>query len=269
MTNLEIMNIGVEIAREAGTLLQELQGDVTITNKSLSYDLVTEADVKTQALIEKRLKREFPSFSFMGEEGESKGHWNNEAVWIVDPLDGTNNYAHHFPRYSVSMACLKKGKTVAGIVYDPSMNEIFTAAAGEGSWCNEKKINASEAKGLNESLILVGFYYDRGAMIRRTLDSIEKLFDAGIHGIRRMGSAAIDLCWVAAGRCEAYFEEKLSIWDYAAGALIAQEAGAIVSDIHGNPYSHGMRGMICSAPGIYEEFRSTVHVDESIPEQDK
>jgi len=212
------------------------------------------------------LKEEFPDYTFLGEEGENSGHWSDEAVWIVDPLDGTNNYAHHFPQFSVSMACLKKGKTVAGIVYDPSRKEIFTAAAGEGAWCNGKKINASEAEGLNESLILVGFYYDRGAMVRRTLDSIEKLFASGIHGIRRMGSAALDLCWVAAGRSEAYFEEKLSIWDYAAGVLIAQEAGAVVNDIYGNPYQHEMRGMICSAPGIYNIFRDTVKINASLPE---
>ena len=227
------LTVGVEIAREAGALLAQLfQHPHEISYKRKS-DLVTEADRRSEALIVKRLRSQFPKHAVVGEEGGGQ-KTDSEYCWYVDPLDGTTNFAHHFPVFCVTLGLAYRGEIVVGVVYDPIRAELFTAERGAGAYLNNKRIHVSKTASLSESLLATGFppfatnhdlniqFYFRFTMLS--------------HGIRRAGSAALDLCSVAAGRFEGFWELKLNPWDKAAGSLLVTEAGGRVTDLEGRPF---------------------------------
>ncbi len=227
------LTVGVEIAREAGALLAQLfQHPHEISYKRKS-DLVTEADRRSEALIVKRLHSHFPKHAVVGEEGGGQ-KTDSEYCWYVDPLDGTTNFAHGFPVFCVTLGLAYRGEIVVGVVYDPIRNELFTAERGAGAYLNDKRIHVSKTASLSESLLATGFppfatnhdlniqFYFRFTMLS--------------HGIRRAGSAALDLCSVAAGRFEGFWELKLNPWDKAAGSLLVTEAGGRVTDLEGRPF---------------------------------
>jgi myo-inositol-1(or 4)-monophosphatase len=228
------LQVAQKAARQAGNLILKQQGSAIIYEKAFS-NLVTEADYSAQKAIIHLIHEHFPDHSIIAEENDWSAKIDALDLWIIDPLDGTNNYAHSIPHFCISIAYARSGQVVAGAVFDPIRNEMFTALQFKGAYLNETPINVSGAESLSEAIVATGFYYDRGAMMRKTLSSIEKLFEANIHGIRRFGSAALDLCWVACGRFDAYFEYKLSVWDFAAGMLIVKEAGGSCTDQLGNP----------------------------------
>ncbi len=232
-------------ARQAGEIIINKKG-ITIFAEKDSNNLVTEADYAAQEAIIKIISDQYPDHSFIAEENVLTANISEPDLWIIDPLDGTNNYAHHIPHFSISIAYASFGQVVAGVVYDPVRRELFSASAGRGAFLNGERIAVSKASSLNEAIVATGFYYDRGAMMRKTLSSIEKLFEHNIHGIRRFGSAALDLCWVACGRFDAYFEYKLSVWDFAAGMLIVNEAGGICTNQQGIPMSLNSSGIAAS-----------------------
>ena len=231
------LETAVEIAREAGAVLMaRFDRRIAIESKG-EYDLVTEADRASERLIVERLSVQFPSHGIVAEEGG--GHEGMSGFrWYVDPLDGTTNFAHGFPCFNVTMALESAGELIAGVIFDPVRDEMFTAERGAGAFLNTKRIHVSEVAKLADSLVATGFpsrkrhlhvnihFYHQLAMVT--------------HGIRRCGSAAIDLAYVACGRLDAFWEIGLNPWDMAAGLLLVAEAGGRYSDMHGQP--HQLRG---------------------------
>jgi len=250
------MELAKKAAVEAGNLITNLQGRTQISEKTTN-NLVTQADLDSERLIRSLIAGSFPDTDILGEE-EAGGTVANRKLWIVDPLDGTNNYAHGIPLYCVSIAYAEDGVVKAGVVYDPNRNELFSAIKGEGAFLNDTPIHASHHASLRESIIVTGFHYDRGTMMKKTLQALYRLFKANIRGMRRTGTAALDLCWVACGRFDAYFEYILSPWDYAAGALIATEAGGVCSDREGRELTLSTTGVICSNQEINRELTGLV-----------
>jgi len=235
MNTTTILKTAEEAAIRAGEIILQYY-NITRVDEKGAGNLVTEADLKSEKAIREIILRDFPEHSILGEEEGGEEDVNADKLWIIDPLDGTNNYAHGLPVFSVSIAYAEKGEVLAGLVFNPILGETFTAEKGKGAYLNSKPIRTSR-RILSEALIGTGFYYDRGEMMHSTLDSIGRLFENGIHGIRRSGSAALDFCYVASGRLDAYFEYHLGAWDFAAGMLIVNEAGGECRDASGNPLS--------------------------------
>lgn len=200
-----------------------------------AHELVTDADLASQAAIVELIHDKFPTHAILAEE-DHPADVSNDHLWIVDPLDGTNNFAHGIPHWAVSIAYYEGGRPECGVVYNPIRQDRYTAQAGQGALHNGKLIRVNQASSLTEVIVAAGFYYDRGAMMEATLAAIGDLFRARIHGFRRFGTAALDLCQVAQGWYGGYFEFELSPWDFAAGRLIVEEAGGIVTSCGGHPF---------------------------------
>lgn len=228
----------VRIARLAGTLLKNrFHTHFSVHYKNAAdqgeSDIVTEVDQAAQDLIEKEILNKYPDHGILAEEDlDFRGA--SDFVWIVDPLDGTTNYAHGFPVFSVSIAIAHKDETVCGVVYNPVSEEMFKGIRGEGADLNAHPIRVSETDHLNRSLLGTGFPYNIRNTTDTNLDHFHN-FALKTQGIRRCGSAALDMCFVAAGRLDGFWELDLKPWDIAAGALIVREAGGITSDFCGNP----------------------------------
>lgn len=251
------LKAAVDAAREAGRLVTEMRGTADIEEKSKN-NLVTSADVAAEEAIVSIIKRKFPTHSFLAEERHESTPCDADNLWVIDPLDGTNNYAHGIPHFSISIAYAIKGDVQLGVVFDPLRDECFTAIKGEGAFLNGKKIVASRCDRLDRSIIATGFAYDRGRVMEKTLEAIHGLFVSNIRGIRRQGSAALDMCWVACGRFEGYFEYLLSVWDYAAGMLIVREAGGICDDRNGDSLDLTATSVAASNAGIHRDFLEKV-----------
>jgi myo-inositol-1(or 4)-monophosphatase len=216
------------IAREAGALLMEYRG-VAFELKG-DFDLVTAADRASEKMVVDRLHRLFPDHGIVAEEG-GNAEKRSEYRWFVDPLDGTTNFAHGFPVWNVTLALAKNDEVIAGVVFDPERNEMFAAERGGGATLNGKKIEASQAKTLEDSLVSTGFPSRK----RHQNVNIHFYYQLAMltHGVRRAGAAAIDLAWTACGRLEAFWEFGLNPWDMAAGTLLVEEAGGKVSGMRG------------------------------------
>jgi myo-inositol-1(or 4)-monophosphatase len=224
----------VEIAREAGALLAGyFERRVTFELKG-EFDLVTEADRASERLIVERLRSRFPAHGIVAEEGG--GHTSaSEFRWYVDPLDGTTNFAHAFPIYNVTLALEQAGETIAGVVFDPNRQEMFTAERGSGAYLNNRRIRVSTTQRLESALMCTGFP-SRRRHLSVNVHFYHQLAMA-THGVRRTGSAAIDLAWVACGRLDGFWEFGLKPWDMAAGRLLVTEAGGCLSDMKGQPHT--------------------------------
>lgn len=256
------MNTLLEIAKksalDAGKLVASMLGKSEIRQKGSTNNLVTEADMASEHLIASMLREQTPGVAILGEESHKVDRLDLPKLWIIDPLDGTNNFAHGIPQFSISIAYAEYGKVLVGAVYDPMKNELFSAAHGQGAWMNDQKIHVSETRALSDAMIATGFYYDRGELMENTLKALYHLFKSNIQCIRRMGSAALDLCWVASGRFDAYYEYMLSPWDFAAGALILEEAGGKWGDRNGINNGLNSKGIICSNGHLNEMFLDIV-----------
>src|SRR6267378_2913924 len=232
------LKAAVEIAREAGAILrEEFDRPLQITYKG-DADLVTQADKRSEAAIVKRLTEFFPEHGIAAEEGT--GHESasqSEYRWHVDPLDGTTNFAHGYPCFCVSLGLAQRDTVIAGVVFNPFYNELFAAARGQGATLNGKRIQVSKIATLATSLLCTGFPVHK----RLANPNIHYYWDFTLrsHGVRRDGSAALDLACVAAGRFDGFWEFGLQKWDTAAGLLLVEEAGGTVSDFSGHPYSLG------------------------------
>jgi myo-inositol-1(or 4)-monophosphatase len=224
-----------EVALKAGQMLKEnINTSAEIFFKG-AVNLVTDLDNRSQRMIFDHLSSRFPDHDFMGEEGLRKDR-GAELRWIIDPLDGTTNYAHGFPIYTISIAFEAKGEVVLGLVYDPMREEMFSALKCQGAFLNGKSIHVSSVQDLDKSLVATGFPYDLRESEVNNIDHFNN-FLLCVQAIRRCGSAAMDLCYVACGRFDGFWELKLSPWDMAAGALIVQEAGGRISDFNNRPFS--------------------------------
>jgi len=219
------------LAHRAGDILRAGFGERhQVTHKGI-IDLVTEIDHRSEQFLLGEIQRQHPDHQVLAEEsGASSGE--DCCLWYVDPLDGTVNYAHGVPFFSVSLAYQEGGEVLIGVVYDPIQNECFCAEKGQGAWLNGKEIQVSAVSELDQSLLVTGFPYDIRTNPENNLDHFNR-FSLRTQGVRRLGSAALDLCYVAAGRFDGFWEIRLNPWDVAAGGLIAREAGAIVTDIYG------------------------------------
>jgi len=231
------MEVACGTAREAGQMLMEgLNRGMKISFKG-TVDLVTDCDILSQQMIFERLSAAFPGHGILAEEGLSHAI-DSDYRWIVDPLDGTTNFAHRLPFFCVSMALEHRGKIVLGVVFDPVRDEIFTASEGGGAYLNGRQIGVSRISDLTRSLVATGFPYD---LRESRINNIRHFnnFLTRAQAVRRLGSAAIELCYVGCGRLDGFWELKLKPWDAAAGGLIVQEAGGKVTDFAGgafNPY---------------------------------
>lgn len=248
-----ILETAADIAREAGALINdfarkrigfELKGD---------YDLVTAADRASEKLIVKRLAAAFPGHSVVAEEGGGEVR-SSEYCWYVDPLDGTTNFAHGFPVYNVSIGLEKAGVPVAGVVYDPTRDEMFSAERGAGAFLNGEKLQVSTCRTLEDALVATGF------PSRRRHQSVNVHFYYQLamltHGVRRAGAAAIDLCYVACGRLDAFWEFGLNPWDMAAGVVILEEAGGRWTDMIGHPASVRAPHLLASNGILHPEIQT-------------
>jgi myo-inositol-1(or 4)-monophosphatase len=231
------------IAREAGALLMEyFDQNIKIEYKG-EADLVTAADRKSEALIRERIRSLWPEHDVMGEE-EGLRDTGSEYRWYVDPLDGTTNFAHGFPVFCVSMALEHKGRMIAGVCYDPTRDELFSAELAKGAYLNDQPIHVSKISKLSESLLGTGFPSHK----RHKNPNIHFYHQITLrtHGVRRAGSAALDLCCVACGRFDGFWEFNLNPWDTAAGVLIVEEAGGRVTDFQGGPFQLNSRETLAS-----------------------
>jgi myo-inositol-1(or 4)-monophosphatase len=238
-----------QIAREAGALLMEhFQQHVKVEYKG-EADLVTIADRKSEALIRERIRRQWPTHDVLGEEGGLQDT-GSEYRWYVDPLDGTTNFAHGFPVFCVSMALEYKQRIIAGVVFDPTRKELFAAEQGSGAFLNQQPIRVSQTANLSESLVATGFPSHK----RHKNPNIFFYHQITLrtHGVRRAGSAALDLCYVACGRLEGFWEFNLHPWDTAAGVLMVQEARGKVTDFRGSPFQLNSRETLASNGLVHE-----------------
>ena len=232
-----MLNFAIQTARDAGRVLAEKFGRaIQISNKG-DIDLVTEADLASERLIVERVRSYHPRHAVLTEESGdvvALGGARSDYKWIVDPLDGTTNYAHGYPVFCVSIALEHEGRVVVGVVYDPVRDELFAAERGEGATLNGRRVRVSETDDLNRALLCTGFPYDvrdRGDFARHFRNFIMRA-----QSVRRDGAAALDLAYVAAGRFDAFYEEGLRPWDVAAGVLLVEEAGGRVTHYDGSPF---------------------------------
>jgi myo-inositol-1(or 4)-monophosphatase len=248
----EIVQIASEAAIRAGHLIAACFGNAAVTLKDSTYNLVTDADLRSEEFIAGFLLEKMPGCTCLGEETHHAA-LKADRLWIVDPLDGTTNFAHGIPHFGVSVAYAEKGTILAGAVYDPMRDELFSASLGQGATLNGDPIHVSGNRQLAQSIIGTGFYYDRNETMEKTLEALRTLFKQDIHCMRRMGASSLDLTWLAAGRFDGYFEYTLSPWDFAAGLLILTEAGGKAIDARTSiPADLFSSGLICSNGLIHE-----------------
>jgi len=226
------LEIGDEIAREAGALLSAYFAQRIPFELKGENDLVTEADRASERLVIERLRAHFPSHSIVAEEGGGR-QGSSEFCWYVDPLDGTTNFAHGFPMYNVTMALEQAGQLVAGVIFDPERGEMFASERGSGAYLNGRRIQVSKVARLEDTLVATGF----PSLKRHQNVNIHFYYQLAMitHGVRRAGSAALDLAYVASGRLDGFWEFGLKPWDMAAGILLIEEAGGKCSDMRGGP----------------------------------
>ena len=256
----EFLAFAESIAREAGALLREFYHRGVRTEYKGDVDLVTEADRASEALIGARLRAAFPDHGIYGEEGTRQG-LDSEFRWYVDPLDGTTNFAHGFPAFCVVLGCERRrpglapdedGEMVAGVIYDPLRDEMFSSARGKGASLNGQPINVSRTKSMQESLIATGFPSQK----RHRSPNVHfyQEFTLRSHGVRRAGSAALDLAYVACGRLDGYWEFQLNPWDTSAGSLLLEEAGGRITHFDGSKFTLDSREILATNGLIHNEM---------------
>jgi myo-inositol-1(or 4)-monophosphatase len=257
MQTLSLLPRVINIATQAGLFIQKERQNFSYDNVEVKglNDLVSYVDKGAEELIVKGLKEIFQGSGFITEENTANN--KEEYNWIIDPLDGTTNFIHGVPCYAVSIALERNKKIILGVVYEVSRQECFSAHVGEGAFLNGKKINVSGRKTLSESLVGTGFPIYNFSRMEPFLKALDYLM-RHTHGVRRIGAASADLCFLACGRLDAFFEYNLNAWDVAAGALIVKEAGGTVSDFSGgNEWLFG-KEIVCTNGKVKEEFEDKI-----------
>ncbi len=246
------------IARQAGVILRAGYGQRhTIASKSHAIDLVTEVDRQSEAFLLESIRNRWPEHSILAEE--SGTHRGNSGLWYIDPLDGTVNFAHGVPIFSVSIAYAENGIVRLGVVYDPMRDECFSAERGRGAFLNGQPLQVSQTDTLSRALLVTGFPYDTWENPDNNLDNFAR-FAVRSQGVRRLGSAALDLCYVAAGRFDGYWEIRLKPWDVAAGGLIASTAGALVTNLQGGKdYLSPPQSIVAANPTLHAQMLTVLH----------
>jgi myo-inositol-1(or 4)-monophosphatase len=247
-----LLNFAIQVARDAGNLLVQRLGSAQISNKG-DIDLVTEADIAAEELIIDRIRSHYPLHGILAEEsGEAvqQGASRSEWKWIIDPLDGTTNYAHGYPCFCVSIALEHAGALEIGVVYDPMRDEMFAAERGQGATLNERRIRVSGVEELNSAMMCTGFPYD----VRTRPDFARDFTNFTLHAqaVRRDGSAALDLAYIACGRFDGFWEDGLNPWDIAAGAILVSEAGGRITNYENEPLDIYTKKVVASNGRVHE-----------------
>ncbi len=246
------LELAKEAALDAGRALREGIDKIAWIEHKGEINLVTEMDIKSEALIKQKIGKAFPDHQFLAEESDVPEK-RSRFRWIIDPLDGTTNYAHGFPMFCVSIALEVDGVVEAGVVYDPTRDELFTGVRGAGAALNGKPIHVSRETDLNGALLATGFPYDLRTSEANNLDHWNAMITRA-QAVRRAGSAALDLCYTAMGRFDGFWELKLYPWDVAAGALFVEEAGGRVTDIVGGPFTVYSKEILATNGGIHSQM---------------
>ena len=251
-----MLNIAVKAARAAGSIINRAALDVerlTISTKGVN-DFVTEVDQAAEKVIIETLLTAYPGHAILAEEsGRAHGAKHSDYLWIIDPLDGTTNFIHGFPVYAVSIALAFRGKIEQAVVYDPTRNDLFFASKGRGAFLNDRRLRVSKRIRLAESLIGTGFPFRKGDNFKRYVEMFEQVMQH-CAGVRRPGAAALDLCYVAAGWYDGFFETGLHPWDVAAGSLMITEAGGLIGNFTGDADFLYQREAVAGTPKVYGQL---------------
>ena len=243
------------IARKAGKIVKEgYYSSKKVSHKGV-VDLVTEYDVRTEAYLIAELKKYFPGYTLVGEESHQGGFHYEKAIYI-DPIDGTTNFVHGIPHLAISLGVWESGKPTMAVVYNPMLEEMFWALKGDGAYCNDQRLRVSDQPHLQNALIATGFPYAKvnaGVEYRWVIDCMTNLLPH-IQDIRRLGAAAIDLCYLAQGKVEAFYEIGLKPWDVAAGILMVLEAGGSVSNVHGETFDFDDKSIVASNGKVHAQL---------------
>jgi len=253
-----MLNIAVKAARTAGSIINRAALDIEVLKigRKGPNDFVSEVDRNAEAAIIETLLEAYPGHGILAEEsGREHGARDSEYVWIIDPLDGTTNFLHGFPVYAVSIALAVRGQVQQAVVYDPTRNDLFMASKGRGAFLNDRRLRVSKRTRLSDSLVGTGFPFRRGDNFKRYVKMFEEVMQA-CAGLRRPGAAALDLCYVAAGYYDGFFEMGLNPWDVAAGSLIITEAGGLIGNFTGeSDYLH-QREVVAGNPRVFGQLVS-------------
>ncbi|XP_012595466.1 inositol monophosphatase 1-like isoform X2 [Microcebus murinus] len=247
----ECMDYAVTLARQAGEVVREaLKDEKNVMLKSSPVDLVTATDQKIEKMLISSIKEKYPSHSFIGEESVAAGEkcvLTDNPTWIIDPIDGTTNFVHKFPFVAVSIGFAINKKIEFGVVYSCVEDKMYTGRKGKGAFCNGQKLQVSKQEDISKSLLITELGSSRTPeVVRTTLANMEKLFCVPIHGIRGVGTAATNMCLVATGGADAYYEMGIHCWDVAGGAIIVTEAGGVLMDVTGGPFDLMSRRIIAA-----------------------
>jgi myo-inositol-1(or 4)-monophosphatase len=257
-----LLTVMIAAARKAGRTLARDFGEVENLQVSIkgAGDFVSAADHRAEKIIREELTRARPAYGFLGEESEEVIGKDETRRWVVDPLDGTTNFLHGLPHFAISIALQRKTEIVAGVIFDVAKDEMFVAEKGGGAFMNDRRLRVSARRDLGEALLATGVPFGSRQTLPSTLRELTRLMPRSA-GIRRQGSAALDLAYVAAGRYDAFWERELSPWDMAAGIVIAKEAGALVEDLSGGADMLTTGGVIAATPDLFEAVKA--HLEPS------
>tara|TARA_Y100001970_G_C14025464_1_gene745790 strand:+ start:23 stop:826 length:804 start_codon:yes stop_codon:yes gene_type:complete len=251
----EYLQFSLDLVKEVGKIHLNYFGNTnSILRKSSDIDLVTEADIKSEKLIISRIQQTYPEHSIISEE--SKNIINtSEYTWVIDPLDGTTNFAHNLPIFSVSIGLKKGNKTICAVVFNAAADKCFYSDYSNGSYLNDKQINTTNSIYLSDCLLATGFPYIHDSKYDLSFKIFKEFYDQ-TRGVRRLGAASLDLCFVAMGRFDGFYEFNLKPWDICAGSLIAKEAGCKVTDWNGNELNPDGRRILCASNEIHNKMVS-------------
>jgi len=262
------LKTAVEIAREAGALIRDHFGRVQRVTFKGAVDPVTEADTGAEAIILGRLRDAFPTHRILAEEsGGDEWRAAGPPIWLVDPLDGTNNFAHGFPHIAVSLALVEGREPLVGVVYDPLRDETFAAVAGGGAWLNDEPVHVSGVGRLADAFLATGFPYDRRTAPDNNVARLDHFLRRS-QGVRRAGTASLDLAYVACGRFDGFWEIRLKPWDVAAGVLLVREAGGRATDFAGSPDCLSGAEIVASNGHIHGEMLRVIREGPAAPRPD-
>jgi len=252
--------VGIAAAYAGAHVLRDLFGKISQINKKGAFDLLTEADTGSEKQILGIIRKAFPDHAILAEEsGAIKGA--AEFQWLIDPLDGTTNYAHQLPFFSIAIALAVCDEIVFGLVLNPMDGELFSAISGRGAELNGKSIKVSATASVFESLLVTGFPYDFDEIVEPAMKRFSVCQQAS-QGVRRLGSAALDICYVACGRFEGFWEQNLKPWDKAAGAIIAAEAGAEITNFSNQPFAINQNEILVTNGRIHQEMLSLLAIED-------
>ncbi len=260
-SNSEYIDFAIKLAKKAGKIQMSYFGKLkSIQSKSTNIDLLSNADIESERYIVSEIKNKYPTHSIITEES-SNIIQSSDYKWIIDPLDGTTNFVHSLPIFAVSIALMKNNKTICGVVYNPAADKCFHALKDNGAFLNNDSISTTSCNTLSDSLLVTGFPYTHDIKYNMLFTIFKDFYDS-TRGVRRLGAAALDLCFVAMGRFDGFYEYGLNSWDICAGSLIVQEAGGIVCDWDGNKVNYNGTRILASNKNINNEMIEVLTKEE-------